>query len=325
MLLLGRDDIEELLEPAATVAAVEAALIASSRGEVLQPLRTVLDLPSSAASALFMPAVLPAADALGTKLVTIYPQNRRLGLPTHHGAVLLCDAATGRPTALLEGAALTAVRTAAVTALATRLLARSDTRRLAVLGTGIQAESHLPFLLAERDFTSVAIWSPQEASRQRFAQCVETLVEVPLQVCDTAEEAVRGADVILTATAAADPVVARDWIEPGAHLNAIGASTATRREIDGPTVAASRLFVEQRAAALAEAGDLLLAIEAGLVEATHIVAELGEVAVGDRPGRRSDDEITLFKSVGLAIEDLAVARLAVDRAGRLDLGRRVDW
>lgn len=325
MLLLGRGEIEALLEPAVTVAAIEAAMIALSRGEALQPLRTVLGLPSSEASALFMPAVLPGADALGTKLVTIYPQNRQLGLPSHHGAVLLCDAATGRPAALLEGASLTAIRTAAVSALATRHLARPDAHRLCILGTGVQAESHLPFLLAERPFTRVRVWSPSERSRHRFTRRLEATVEVPLEVSPTAEKAVRGADVVLTATASPEPVVERDWIEPGTHINAIGASTATTREIDAATVAASRLFVDHRRAALSEAGDLLLAIEEDLVGPEHIVAELGEVSGGESRGRRHADEITLFKSVGLAIQDLAAARLAVERAVDRGLGRRIEW
>lgn len=325
MLLLGGRDIESLLEPGVTVGAVEAAMRELSRGEAVQPLRTVVDLPSARGSALFMPAVLPAADALGVKLVTIHPENRAIDLPTHHAAVLLCDAATGRPQALLEGASLTARRTAAVSALATRLLAPAEVRVLALVGTGVQARHHLPFLLAERSFERVRVWSPRADSRRRFVERLQPSTEVPIEAVPDAERAVRGADVVVTATSSPEPVLERSWIADGVHLNAIGASTATTREIDAATVASARLFVDHRQAAFAEAGELLLAIEEGAIGADHVEAELGEVAAGSHPGRRTADEITLFKSLGLAVQDLAVARLALERATERGAGREVAW
>lgn len=325
MLLLNRREIELLLDPAACLRAMESAMIALSEGHATQPRRTVLPLHEGRDSALFMPAVLDRPPILGTKVVTIYPDNYRQGVASHHGGILIFEAEHGCPLALLEGSSVTAIRTAAVTALATRLLSRPDSRVLALLGTGVQARSHLTALARVRDFEEVRVWSPREASRQAFLESVAREDGVPLDAVASAEEAVRGADVVTTVTSSREPIVDAEWIASGTHLNAVGASTATTRELDTQTVAGASLFVDCRSAALEEAGELLVPIAEGRLDQTHVRAELGAVASGSHPGRTRTDEITLFKSVGLAVQDLAAAALVIEEAKRRSIGQVVDW
>ena len=325
MLLLSRSDVEALLRPAACLEAMESVMIALAAHRAVQAPRTVIPLHEDRDSALFMPAVLEDPPMLGTKVVTIYPGNHRHGIASHHGGLLVFEAENGRPIALVEGSSLTAIRTAAVTALATRLLSRPDSRVLALLGTGVQARSHLTALAAIRDFDEVRIWSPRTESRQAFLETMGPVADGRLLAVDTAEEAVRGADVVTTVSASRRPIVDADWIAAGTHLNAVGASTATTRELDSVTVATASCFVDHRPAALEEAGELLLPMAEGIVDETHIRAALGEVAAGRHPGRAAEDEITLFKSVGLAVQDLAAAARVIEEAERRQVGSRMEW
>lgn len=338
MLLLGRREIEALLEPQACLEAVEQAMIALHRGQAVQPPRTVVSLHEATDSALFMPAVLDRAKVpgrpssptrsaiLGTKVVTIYPRNHDHGIASHHGAMLVFEADHGRPVALLEGSSITAIRTAAVSALATRLLARRESRILALLGTGVQARSHLTALLAVSDFTEVRIWSPRQASRRSFLQAIGSAHgTVDIRATSSAAEAVHLADVITTVTSSPEPVLEAGWIAPGTHINAVGASTTSTRELDSRTVASATLFVDHRAAAVAEAGELMIPVAEGMLTESHIRAELGAVAAGESPGRTSREEVTLFKSVGLAVQDLAAAAVVIEAAERFGAGQVVDW
>lgn len=325
MRVLNRAEIESLLTPAACLEAMRRVMIALAEGRTTQPLRTVVALHGGRDSALFMPAVIEEPPLLGAKLVTIYPDNHRHDVPSHHGGLLVFDAEHGRPIALLEGSSVTAIRTAAVTALATRLLARPDSRVLALLGTGVQAASHLPALLAVRSFEEVRVWSPRPASRRAFVSRAGTTEGVALRAVDSAEEAVRGADVVTAVTSSPQPIVDAGWISPGTHLNAVGASTATTRELDSATVAAASLFVDHLPAALEEAGELLVPVAEGRLREDHVEAELGEVAAGHHPGRTAGDEITVFKSVGLAVQDLAAAAAVLGEAAQRTVGTNVDW
>jgi len=256
------------------------------------------------------------------KSVSFFPGNAGGAYPTHLATVLLLDAATGALVALLDGRFITEMRTGAVTAVSVDLLARRDAARLAILGSGVQARSHLAAMAVVRPPSSVTIWSRDPAHAARFASDAAGMVSCPVRTAATVREAMRGAEIVVAVTAAREPITDAAWLEPGMHLCAVGSSTADMRELDAETVARCRVFVDARASAEVEAGDLIMAQRAGRFDFGGIVAELGEVAAG-APGRRSDDEITLFKSLGLAVEDVVTARLAVARARQLGVGTEV--
>lgn len=272
----------------ALVSAMAPALSAFSAGKVVQPVRLVMPVGARTGFLGVMPAY---TGALGAKLVTFYPDNE--GVPTHHALILLFRPETGEPVAVMDGRLITELRTAAVSAVATRLLARENASTLCILGSGVQASSHLEALRLVRNFTEVRVWSPRHSAG--FA-ARHGVVAAP-----SAEAAVRGADVIVVATTSREPVLAGDWIAPGAHLNAVGACRPEWRELDDEALARSRLYVDSREAALLESGDVIAAPE--------IIAELGEVISDPSLGRKGPDEVTLFKSVGLAIEDITAADL----------------
>jgi len=325
MRVLTRTDVERLLDPDACREAMAVAMGDLSAGRALQPLRTVEAFHDGRDSALFMPAVLTQPPVLGVKVVTIYPHNHADGIASHHGALLLFESLHGQPVALLEGSSITAIRTAAVSALATDLLSRQASRVLAIIGTGVQAHSHLEALPRVRRFEEVRVWSPDATSRQRFVDTAAAPEGAEIRPTETAEEAVRGADVICTLTGSAEPVVSFDWISPGTHINAVGASTATSRELDTATVARSALYVDCRETTLAEAGELLLPIGEGALDPGHIRAELGELVNGSATGRDSEAEITVFNSLGLAVQDLAAAQLVLERAETAGVGTEIAW
>jgi ornithine cyclodeaminase len=244
----------------------------------------------------------PNRPVAGVKVITVMPGNHAHGEESHQGVVVLFEQERGRPLAVLDATAVTAIRTAAASAVATRALAREDAGDLAILGSGTQARSHLEAMRAVRTLRRVRVWSRNPESARRFAE------EEGVETAASAREAVEGADLICTVTAATSPILQGDWISPGAHVNAVGACTPKARELDSAAVARSRLFVDRLESALAEAGDFLLAREEGAVTDAHILGELGEVLEGRVPGRRSAEEITLFKSLGIAVEDLAAGR-----------------
>ena len=254
------------------------------------------------------------AGDLGAKIVTFFPKNEGTPRDTHQGAVLLFDTETGSLEAVVDATSITAIRTAAVSGVATRLLAREDARELALVGSGVQARTHLAAARAVRPIERVRVASQDLARARSFAERESKRHGIPVEPVASAREAVAGADVVCTVTSSREPVVLGEWLSPGTHVNAVGSSVSTARELDTAAVARSRLFVDRRESALAEAGDFLLAKKEGAVGDEHIVGEIGEVAIGRVAGRRSPDEITLFKSVGLAVEDVAAARLVVERA-----------
>jgi ornithine cyclodeaminase/alanine dehydrogenase-like protein (mu-crystallin family) len=326
ILILTQAEVEALLPMADCIELMAGALGALARGQVVQPARTLLRPPGGAGIMLTMPAYVAAAGAApfyGLKAVLVHDGNVAKGIDSHQGAVLLFSGATGQPLAVMNAAAITAIRTAAVSGLATRLLARADAGDLALIGAGGQARAHLAAMRAVRSLRRVRVASRNLSHAQKFAADNGAGAPCPIEAVGSVEAAVRGADLIVTATNAQEPIVQRDWVAPGAHLNAVGAYTPTTRELDGALVAAARLFVDSRAAALAEAGDILLPLQAGVFGPEHIRAELGEVVIGRQPGRGSRDEITLFKSLGLPVEDAAAAEFVYERAE--GVGRRVEF
>jgi ornithine cyclodeaminase/alanine dehydrogenase-like protein (mu-crystallin family) len=324
MLLLSSRDIRRLVPMRECIGVMEQALAALARGEALLPLRTVIRLSERPTFFALMPAFLPTAATIGAKVITVYPDNHGAGLDSHQGVVLLFEPAHGSLEAVLDASAITAIRTAAVSAVATRHLARDDARVLAILGSGVQARVHLEAIPLVREIERVRVWSRDTAHARSLADFGRDSLGIAVEVCPTAERAVRDADIVCTTTSAREPVLDGAWLRPGTHVNAIGSSTPAARELDATTVVRSRVYVDRRESALKESGDILRAIEEDAITPDHLVGELGDVIVGTTRGRESRDEITLFKSLGLAIEDLATARYAADRAAESGGGTRVD-
>lgn len=308
------------------IAAMVDALADFSAARIVQPVRTVLEVGPTRAYFGVMPAARTDDDGRGTmgaKLVTVYAGNHARGLPSHLATIILMDAETGALTALLDGRYITEARTAAVSAVSVDRMARADARVMAIIGSGVQARSHLEAIRHVRALDAVRVWSPNAANRDRFAREMTAASGIPVWSSDDAASAVRDADIIVLATASPAPVIARKDIAPGTHICAVGACRPTQREMPGDLVAAARLIVDSRAAALVEAGDIVLPIAEGGMTERHITGELGEVVLGRCHGREHEDEVTLFKSLGLAVEDVVAAQLAVDRAVAAGLGREI--
>lgn len=302
------------------------ALIALAAGQVHQPLRTIIRPPEAAGLMALMPSYMSGnRAAYGLKAICIFPANPTKGKDAHQGSVLLFSAETGELQAMMNASAITAVRTAAVSAVATDLLARADACNLALIGSGVQARSHLLAISEVRSIKRCRIASRHLEHAEQFTEEMGRSFSFPLESVATVAEALEGADLIVTATNTTEPIVKREWISPGAHLNLVGASTPNAREVDSATMAAASVFVDRRESTINEAGDYLFAARDGLIGPEHIRAELGEVLKGDRPGRTSRDEITLFKSLGLAIEDLAAAEFLFRTAKELNAGTWVEY
>jgi ornithine cyclodeaminase len=332
VLVVGAHDVWDLLPMTDCIAAMERALAAASAGQAVVPLRSIMWLPGRVGALGTMPAFLSDAGVLGLKVISVFPGNHGTPFDAHQGAVMLFEAEHGCPVALVDASAITAIRTAATSAVATRLLAREDAGDLALLGSGAQAQTHLAAMQAVRRLRRVRVWSRTAEHAARFAAAAGRRWNLAIEAARSAREAVAGADLICTVTAARDPVLLGEWIAPGAHVNAVGSSVPFARELDTAAVVRARLFVDRRESALHEAGDFLIPRQEGAVTDDHIRGELGEVLLGRAAGRSAPEEITLFKSVGLAVEDLAAAHhvyrqaLAAGRGARVELGgaRRVD-
>jgi alanine dehydrogenase len=323
MLLLTERDVRQLLSMDDLIEAMHSALAELSSGRVQQPLRTVLEIGEQKAFFGVMPAHVPTTGALGTKLVTVFGSNAALGLPTHLATILLFDSTTGELLSVMDGRFITEARTAAVSAVSAKLLAREDAAVLAIIGSGVQARSHLRALTRVRKVREVRVWSPTERRRLDFADEMQAETSARIRPVPSARDAVEGADLIVLATAAREPVIQGDWVATGAHIAAVGACRPDQREMDAALVARARVFVDSRSGALAEAGDLVLAIREGAFAPQQIAGELGELASGLIAGRRGPDDITLFKSLGMAVEDVAAAHLAHVRATERGLGRGI--
>src|SRR5215212_3177487 len=310
--VVGEEETRRLLPMAECIEAMASVLAELARERLHNPLRSVLRPPEAASLLGLMPAYRGGGEPLyALKTVVVAPSNPQRGLDAHQGFVSLHDGATGVLRGLVNASAITAVRTAAVSAVATRALARPASRTLAILGGGVQARSHIEAMRAVLPFDRVVAWSPRSTldGAERAASI---------------EDALRDADVVVTATTAREPIVRREWLKRGAHVNAVGSSIPSTRELDTATMAVAALFVDRRESTLNESGDYLFAAREGAIGPEHIRAELGEVLAGDAEGRRSDDELTVFKSLGLAVQDLAAAELVLRRAEAEGAGTVVD-
>jgi ornithine cyclodeaminase len=345
VLILSHRDVLAALQPQPCAQAMAAVLAGHARGETYMPLRSVMMPPGAAGFMGLMPGWSGgrdgAAATFALKAVCIIPGNPARGLDAHQGLVTLFDGETGVPTAILDASAVTAVRTAAVTAVATGALASPGARTLAILGAGTQARAHLRALAGVRPFERVWVYAPTAAHARAVVD--EALAEreqagagepgrdgqsqgqPELVACTSAREALAGADVVVTATSSREPVLRREWLKPGAHVNAVGASSVQSRELDTATVAASALFCDSRESLRNEAAEFALAITEGLIGGEdHVRAELGEVLAGTAQGRLAAGELTLFRSLGLAVEDLAAAQCAVSAATQQGIGTEVE-
>jgi len=323
MLVLSEAEVRELLPAADLVGVMESALAAFSNGEVNQPVRTALEVGPERAFFGVMPAYIPSPAAVGAKLVTVFSGNTARGLPTHFAAIMLVDPVTGAPAAAIGGAYITAARTAAVSAVAVRHLARPDAAVLAILGSGVQARSHLEILCHAHRFQEVRAWSPTPDHLARFIEEGASIAKALLNKASGAAQAVRGADVIVLATSSSAQVIQNEWVAAGALVISLGAYRPDMREMDPALMAGARVIVDSRAAALVEAGDIVQGICEGRWRDTHIAGELGEVIQGRVPGRTTADEVVVFKSLGMAVEDVAAAQLAYSRAREQGKGREI--
>jgi ornithine cyclodeaminase len=344
MLVLTHDDVLAALPPEQCAEAMAEVLAAHARGETYMPLRTIMRPPDAAGLMGLMPAWRGSANAepgptdagprptggrpalFSLKAICLMPDNPARGLDAHQGVVVLFDGDSGIPEAVLDASAITAVRTAAVSAVATSILAREDARVLAILGAGVEARSHLNALLRVRPFDEVRVYAPTHEHSHAVIESIDRTTgsgTLTAEAAATAHLAVRGADVIVTATSSRTPVLELDWVAPGAHINAVGASTPSMRELGPETLAAAALFADSRESLRNEAGEYQEALASGLIGEEHVRGELGEVLAGLAPGRQDERELTLFRSLGLAVEDLAAAEHALRAAARLGLGTEV--
>jgi ornithine cyclodeaminase/alanine dehydrogenase-like protein (mu-crystallin family) len=322
LLVLSGRDVHALLGYRECANAMREALAALQDGRAQMPLRTVIRPEGAAGLVGLMPSYL---DDYGLKAICITTANPAAGLDTHQGVVLVSRGATGEPLALLNASAVTEIRTAAVSVVATDLLARPEADVLAVIGTGVQARSHVLALQEARDLREIRLAGRSEERAERLAASLRDEVAAPVIACGSVPDAVAGAGIVVTATSSATPVLESGWLAPGTHINAVGACLPTDRELDTATVASGVLFADRRDSLLTESGDYVLAAAEGAVSPAQIRAELGQILVGEAPGRQAADEITIFESLGLAIEDLAAARCAYDQAAATGGGTWVEF
>lgn len=324
VLIASQEQVVALLPMNECISVMEEALKMLAQGEARLPLRSSLPLPGGDNLMVLMPSYLGGIQAAGVKIITSFPGNYGSEYDTHQGVVLVFDTQHGLLRAIVDGTSVTAIRTAAVSGVATKLLARPDAGDLAIIGAGTQARTHLEAMRCVRQLRRVRVYSLPIEGAYQFAERESRRHGINVEVKESAEEAVAGADIVCTVTTAREPVVKGEWIAPGAHINAVGAFTPTTRELDSAAVVKARLYVDRRESTLHEAGEFLIPKAEGLISEDHIVGELGEVLLGRAPGRRSSEEITLFKSLGIAIEDLASAHHILKKAQAQQLGTWVE-
>ena len=324
--VLSKHDVQQGVPMREAIEIVKGAFAQLSAGKAVVPLRTQLPVERHEGVTLFMPAYLSESDDLGIKIVSVFPRNLEMGLPTIFALVAVVEASTGRPVAVMDGTYLTALRTGAASGAATDLLARKDARVAAIFGAGAQGRTQLLAVCEARDIETAWVYDVNPQAAERYTQEMSGRGRVPadLRVASSPAEAVRAADVICTATTAQTPVFADGDLRPGVHINAVGSFTPEMQEISERTVGRARIVVGSREGCLSETGDLIIPIQKGLIVEDDIYAELGEIAAGLKTGREGAEEITLFKSVGNAVQDVSVARAVLTRAETLGLGIEVE-
>ena len=324
MLVLSERDVSALIDIEELIQALEQAHVQFSTGKAVMPVRQVVPLPEIRGRMSSMPAYLSDDRVLGMKVVTYFQDNPRQGLPAILATISLYSAETGKLVAVMDGTYITAIRTACASAMATRILANPETPVMGILGAGVQARAHVRALCKVRRIHRIKVYSPSGKSARRLKEELGPEVGVNIEPVATAEEAVRGADLVVTATTAKEPVLRVDWLKPGVHINAVGSHRPDVRELDAVTVKRAKVVVDSREAIMAECGDILLAIKEGAITQDHIHGEVGETLAGKKAGRTSPEEITLYKSVGVAVQDVATAQLVYKKAVERKVGTNVE-
>ena len=325
VLFVNEASVHALLPMRDCIELMREALSALSRGDAVLPLRSMVWLPDRSGLLGLMPGYLGEPRSFGLKVVSVMPGNHGTGFDSHQGVVMLFGLEHGEPLAILDATAITAIRTAAASALATQTLANEDAGDLALIGSGAQAASHLTAMACVRRLRRVRVHSRSRDQAERFAREHAHASPVPIEVMASAEDAVQGADLICTTTAASEPVLLGRWLSPGAHINAVGACFPTKRELDTEAVRRSRLYTDCRESCVNEAGDYRLPLAEGAIQETHLLGELGDVLTGKLPGRLSPDDVTLYESLGIALEDLAAAHFIHARARASGGGTWLEW
>lgn len=306
MRFIDREEVARRLTYDVCIPIVRNAMIAFSRGETRQLLRSIIPLSNGRLFGV-MPGAMGAQAPFGAKLISVFPENFSLGRQSHQGLVILFDPETGAPVCVVHAGEITAIRTAAASAVATDALARPDAHHLAILGYGEQAATHARAISKVCDLASISIWGRSRERARAFAARMQAEFAVPITVAGSVEEAVANADIICTLTSASEPILKGAWVRPGTHLNLVGSSYAGPTEVDNDLVARSRFIADSREGVLQQGGEFLRAKAAGLIGDDHIVAEIGQVLAGEIEGRRSPEEITAYKSLGHVVQDLASA------------------
>jgi alanine dehydrogenase len=324
MLVLSETQVQSLIDVDELIAALEQAHVQYSTGRAVMPVRLVVPLPQIQGRITSMPGFLGDDRALGMKVVTYFQENPKQDLPAILGSILLFSSDTGKLIAVMDGSYITAIRTACASAVATKALANSKTPVLGILGAGVQARSHIQALSRVRKIAQIKIYSPSGSSAAAIQKYFELKTGVEIELAQSPEEALQDADLVVTASTAKTPIVKAEFLKSGAHINAVGSHRPDMRELDGATVARAKVLVDSREAIMAECGDILLAIEEKSIGSDHIHGEIGEVLAGSKAGRSSADEITLYKSVGIAIQDVAAAKLVYRKALERGVGTTVE-
>ena len=324
MLVLSESQVQSLIDIDQLIAALAQAHIQYSTGKAVMPVRLVVSLPQIQGRITSMPGYLNYDKALGMKVVTYFQDNPKQNLPAILATIMLFSSETGKMIATMDGGYITAIRTACASALATQALANGDTPVLGILGAGVQARAHIEALTKVRRIERIKIFSPSGTSAAKLKQEMAASCAAAIEVATSAEQAVRDSDLLVTVTTAKDPIINVDWLKPGVHINAVGSHRPDLRELDGATLRRSTVVVDSREAIMAECGDILLALKEGSIVDSDIHGEIGEVLAGTKPGRTSPSEITLYKSVGIAIQDVATAQLVYRQALERNVGTNVE-
>ncbi len=317
-LFIDKDQVATSLPMNDCITVMENAFRSLAQGKSSQPLRSLMWLPDHSGLLGMMPGIAVSLGIMGIKVISVFHGNQQKGLPSHQGMVLLFDGTNGKLLMSFDASEITAIRTAATSALATRLLARPDSKVLAVIGTGEQAARHIEAILLVRKIGQINVWGRNEQRTRKFVESTCQKYKLPVESMSSAEAAVKGADIICTVTAAKEPVILGAWIAPGTHINAVGACTPAARELDTAAVLKASLFTDSRESLLHEAGDFLIPKIEGNISDDSILGELGEVLMGAKPGRRHGQEITIFKSLGIAVQDIYSAWYIYEKLKRLD-------
>ncbi len=321
--ILSAEDVRRALPMTEAIEAVKSAFVQLSLGKVKMPLRTPIEVSAHNGVTLFMPGYLTGDNQMAIKIVSIFNDNGARGLPLIHALVVVVDPTTGQPQAVMDGTYLTALRTGAASGAATELLANPEAKAVAILGAGAQGKTQLEAVCAVRPINQIWVYDTNPKQSANYAREMSERLSLPIKVAKSPDEALAQADIVCTSTTSSTPVFSDGCLKPGVHINAIGAYTPQMQEIPAETVVRAKVVIDHRTASLAEAGDLLIPLHQGLIKQDHIHAELGEIIAGSKPGRGSETEITLFKSVGVAVQDIAVASRVLANAERMGLGATV--